>query len=536
METANESVPAEAAKESVIADDPRKASLLAVVLSTDSNQAWITRPPGGDVPLAPTREEIEKLLRDSTIQITDAVAERISDYIALFSPVSPLECESSGSPADGGAVESTESAPSSAPPEIPERYLIAEGRPPTEPQNAVFEWYEQFQKTAEDWKGDESINYYDICAITTIDAGVAIGRIVPAKPGEGGVDVLGRFVKPTRKPLEMKVGKGLLVSEEDPGELITETPGRIVIEGMNIFVDENLNVGGDVDFNSGSIDACINVDVRDTVRSKFTVKTTKSLTIGAGIEAAVIEVGGDLTVRDGIIGQGEGTVKVGGGLTAKFCEEANVTAEGDVKILKELVNSRVYSNGKLLAEHGMIIGGTTFARCGIAVRALGSDACVKTQVIVGLHPDVVAQLKKMEDEAAQNRKAAQQIRSKVEPLMANLKRLTATQREQATELMCKADEIDMSVEEIEQRRDKLIEESRPPEHPGVLVIKLIHAGVQIQIGARQTTFDSQFKGPVRIKEQKINNVTEIVAVDQISKSVTILPTEDLNFKTEKKDE
>lgn len=524
------------ADEIVGADSPPQASSLTVVLATDSHQAWITRQPDGHLPLAPTPEEIEKLLRDSKIQITDAVRERISDYIALFSPVSPAECKSSESSADGETVESMASKPSSAPPEIPTRFLIAEGRPPTDPQNAVFEWYEQFQKTDDDWQGDASINYFDICAITTIDEGVAIGHIVPAKPGEGGVDVLGRFVKPTRKPLEMKVGKGLRLSEKNPDELITETPGQIIIAGMNIFVDENLNVSGDVDFNSGSIDACISVDVRGTVRSNFTVKTTKSLTVGEGIEAAVIEVGGDLTVRGGIVGHGQGTVKVGGGLTAKFCDEANITAEGDIKIAKDLLNSHVHTNGKLLAERGMIIGGETFARGGIGVSALGSDACVKTQVIVGLQPDVVARIMNIEDEAAQYRKVGQQIRSVVEPLVADLERLTATQRERATELMRKADKIDMSVEQIEQHRDELIEESSPPDHPGVLVTKLIHAGVQIQIGARQTAFNSELKGPVRIEEQKIDNVTEIVAVDQVSKSVTILPTEALTFKTGKKDE
>ncbi|MCH7873132.1 MAG: DUF342 domain-containing protein [Planctomycetes bacterium] len=504
-------------------DQPRQQSSFQIVIASDSSKAWVARPKDGPIPPTPTLAQIESLLKSAKIQITDAARGHIADFIALF------ESEQTEVSA-----ENDDDAPP-PPVEIPGRFLIAEGKPATEPKNGHFEWYEQFEKDLADWQGDESINYYDLNAIVTIDVGVAIGQIVPAQAGKSGVDVLGRFVKPTHKPVEMKVDKGLRVSEEKPGELITEAAGRIVIEGQNIRVDETLDVSGDVDFHSGSIDVCVDVDVRGTVRSKFTVKTTKSLTVNAGIEAAVIDVAGDLTVRGGILGQGEGKVTVGGSLTAKFCDKAVISAEGGLKISKEIVNSRIHTNGELLAEQGMIIGGRTYAYRGISVRSLGSEACVETRVIIGLHPDVVARAKKMDDEIAEFKKGAQQIRQMVEPLIANMKRLNSSQREKATELMCKADEIEMAVEETEQSRDKLLEESRPPEPPGVLVAKFIHAGVRIQIGAREVKFDKDFKGPLRIEERKIKNVTEIVAVDQISKSVAILPTEDLNFKTPKKE-
>jgi hypothetical protein len=106
--------------------------------------------------------------------------------------------------------------------------------------------------------------------------------------------------------------------------------------------------------------------------------------------------------------------------------------------------------------------------------------------------------------------------------MAQLKRLTPEQREKATELMFQADTIDMEVEEERQRiKDKIA--SGSPEQPAVLtVVKELHPGVSIICGDKIAHFNKPRKGPIRIMRRLEGRCEEIVMIDKISGSVTIL--------------
>jgi len=44
------------------------------------------------------------------------------------------------------------------------------------------------------------------------------------------------------------------------------------------------------------------------------------------------------------------------------------------------------------------------------------------------------------------------------------------------------------------------------------------------MGHRQAVLHADLKGPVRIEQRKVENVTEFVAVNQLTGSVTVLPS------------
>ena len=502
----------------------KTATRLEVVFAEDRMQAWFQLcDPASVREDEPIRaEEVALALKTARIEITEEVKTRVANYIALDGPNAvehAVPTEDTQDHEDG-------------PREIPERYLIAEGRPPVEGRHAEFEWDEQFKGEAQDWNEEASIDYFSLNTILTVPEKTLIGRIVPPENGKTGVNVCGLELRPRiLQGAALSLGEGLEAAEGEAGGVVTTTAGRVVVERDAMHVDEILIVRNDIAFDSGSVDACIDVDVSGTVRSRFSVKTPKSLKVGKAIEAAFVETGGDIAVRGGILGQDRvGKIRSGGSVTARFCEEADVRAVGDIRFTRECLNSVLHTDGKLRVAHGSIIGGSAYARGGVEAKVLGSEAGVPTDIAIGIHPQVLLRIRKLESEIKATHKMAEQIRERVQPLLANMKRLTREQREQATELLSKADEIEFGVSDKEAERNDLLENSGPAEPPFVRVEKLVNAGVRIAIGLRETRFADPLRGPLRIEIRKINGATEIVAASKRTGSVTVLPNNEIDLK------
>ena len=80
------------------------------------------------------------------------------------------------------------------------------------------------------------------------------------------------------------------------------------------------------------------------------------------------------------------------------------------------------------------------------------------------------------------------------------------------------------------RQKELLGSNRAESNPGARVMKIIYPGTTISIGKRATTFGNELKGPVTIEKRKVDNVTEFVAVNQLSGSIHVLPSMRLPFE------
>lgn len=128
--------------------------------------------------------------------------------------------------------------------------------------------------------------------------------------------------------------------------------------------------------------------------SGFRVRATGDVVIAGSVEAgAEIQAGGDLLVRQGIVGR-ETSIRAGGSVSAKFIHDARIQADGDVLIGSYLYGAQVQADGQVRVEglggadnSGGIIGGRTWALRGIAARNIGSERSTSTQLFVGMAPD-----------------------------------------------------------------------------------------------------------------------------------------------------
>lgn len=493
--------------------EPRTEQI-GVVVSDDRLQAWIELP-GKALPdfSPPSEKDIMALLDEQGIEVTDAVRERVEEYVGIIG-------------------EPEESQGEDGPREIPERFLIAEGQPPVDARDGDFEWDEAFNQQVQEWQGEAPVNYYAANSVLTFGADTLVGRIIPLTPSSEGRDVFGKEVTPKRKTgLPLELGDGLATAADDPLQVVTTVPGRLVRQRQILRVDEVLEIPGDVDFKSGNIDSVIDVQVRGDVKPNFVVKTTKSLAVRGSVEAAELDVGGDIQVRGGLFGQESGCrVKAGGAVAASICDAADVEAGGDIRISKEIINSNVHTAGELLIEPGSVIGGEVFARHGAKLKHAGSEAGVPTRIAVGMDGAVLYRAQRIDEQVEKQADQIKRVQTLVQPLMANLRRLTPAQREQATELVAKASEIELAGDELRTERERMLKEATPEKKPGIEVKGTLYPGVTLVFELREAKIKAPIKGPMRVEERRIKGVTEIAVVNKLTGSEISLPSAAVDMK------
>ncbi len=508
MRTARGRWPALRRGHAMASDTKAIARQIRIVVSKDRLQAWVELPALVSPCFSPPGEdEIITALTGKGIELTEAVRERVRQYLQIVGRASPADA--------------TQGCP-----EVPERFLIAEGYPPVEATDGRFEWDEAFSKQAQAGQNDAPVDYYTLNSILTIEAGTTVGRIVAPTDGQVGRDVFGKELTPRRRTgLPVKLGHGLRAAAADPQRVVTDVPGWLAHEGNTIRMSEVLRLPGDVDFKSGNVNSVVDVHIRGGVKPNFSVKTTKSLTIQRAVEAAELDVGGDLQVRGGLFGHySRRLIKAGGSITASICDAAHLEADGDICITKEIINCTVRAAGELQIEHGSIVGGEVFARNGVKLKHAGSELGVPTRIAVGIDGTVLYRARKMAERIRKQQRDARQLRAQVKLLLAHVKRLTAAQRVVASEWLAKAAEIERITDDLAADRKQMLEQATPDRNPVVDVAGTLYPGVVVVFGLREAAIKTPVKGPIRLEERKVRGVTEIVTVNEVTASVTPLPS------------
>jgi uncharacterized protein (DUF342 family) len=232
--------------------------------------------------------------------------------------------------------------------------------------------------------------------------------------GEPGQTVRGKEIAvapPTN--VELAAGENVaLETEQGVQRLRAETQG-----GASVKTDENVdesgtllsrqisvsvqpvsNVPGNVDYKTGHIDFQGNVIVGGSVASGFHVKATGDVAISGSVEpGGEVQAGGDVTVQQGISGS-ESKIDAGGTVTAKFVQDARVSAAADVVVASYLRGAHTQAGGSVHVEGmggsgGGLVGGETWAVKSISSRNVGAEGSSTTSVFLGLLASQLARIK-----------------------------------------------------------------------------------------------------------------------------------------------
>jgi uncharacterized protein len=250
-------------------------------------------------------------------------------------------------------------------------------------------------------------DFRNLGEIVTVKPGEVLMRLVDSIAGVPGLTVTGKDipVKPV-KTVSFPAGLlGVMVDPNDRHLLVAAISGCPVVTKNGVMVEAIYRVEN-VDLHTGNIIYDGSIHVAGDVQSSMTVKATGDIYVEGTVENAILEAGGDVTVKCGVMGSDDdydapgkkilSTIKCGGSCTVKFTQNAHIFAGNGIFVLESSIQSELTAAHQIIVgdqSKGEIIGGV--ARAAMLVRAhnIGSEDRPRTIVIAGSDKDLNERLR-----------------------------------------------------------------------------------------------------------------------------------------------
>ena len=278
-----------------------------------------------------------------------------------------------------------------------ENICAAKWTAPVDGIDGVIQYYFNKDKhlaPTEDEQGN--VDYKNLGLINNIIAGTPIAEISLPTTGEPGTDITGQTVKQkVGVPARYNVGAGTKLVNHDT-QIVAEISGNLVFKNGAFVVEEKIVINGDVDVSSGNIDFIGDITIKGGVFEGFRVASKRSITIMGLVSKAEIVAEGDINIKVGAVNSkisSKANVKIG------FCENSNITAEGNVES-SSFVGGEVFASEKIIAlsGKGVIVGGKYTALNGVEASVIGSENYTKTIVTLGNNAVLSEEREKLEKE------------------------------------------------------------------------------------------------------------------------------------------
>ena len=264
------------------------------------------------------------------------------------------------------------------------------------------------------------VNLKELNFIQEKKKGDVLADIAEPKPGTDGIDVYGETVPAEHLEQTARIYPGENTELSSDGRtLIASIDGYVVYRGGSVSMREVVHVEN-VDYSTGNIDFEGAVVVSGTVADGFTVKATDSIQIGSCVGKVHLESDGDIILKAGINGSGEGYIKCRGNLYTRFAENAHFEVEGSFFGEESLMNctTEIDKNLVLIGRRAEIVGGRTVVGGSIRCKKIGSAAGIKTPVSVGILPEKFRTMNSLAERIDKNK----EMMAKLQQTMANLTR------------------------------------------------------------------------------------------------------------------
>lgn len=291
--------------------------------------------------------------------------------------------------------------------------LIAEGRPAVPGKSAIVNLYfEQnesvlVQNAEEDEDEDlieaesaassqDKVDFRELMKISMAKAGQLLAESYPPEEGKDGFTVKGApLLQPQIERRRVFAGKNCHVNENHG--IVADVDGRIRYDGKIISVNPVYRLVGNVGFRHGNIHFNGDVKIVGEVQSGFKVEGGGEVTITRSVENAQIVSGGDLEIGGAFIGGESGMIVAGKNCKISHTNGGMIEVHGNLKVRRELLNSRVSVWNQLEAsKNSSIIGGQVFIKGHADVWNVGSQAGSLTIVHMGAQSFIFPRIKQLQ--------------------------------------------------------------------------------------------------------------------------------------------
>lgn len=378
-----------------------------------------------------------------------------------------------------------------------EETLVATGVAAKDGRDGYFEYHFNPQpETKPIILPDDSVDYNVLGKIELVTKGQLLVTYHEAMEAVIGRDVLGNSIAAYD-------GKGLpplqckrCEPDETGCQYYASTEGNVTIEGRCLTVTPIYVVDGDLDAATGDVDFHGDVFVQGNVFAGVTVKTTGSITVNGHVETASLFAGKDVILKNGMQGSGNGVIRAGGNVMARFLEQTQVYAGAEINT-GAILNCEVESGQTVViaGNKGTIIGGTVSAVEQITAASIGNRAGVTTQLIIGMDCEFktkMGEIDRLTDEYQNNVTDAERA---LERLAVQLKAQPAhpVWKQQKAEQMRRKINYQLKLKEISAKREQLIDINRRSADGKIVVGGIANVGCVIIINGVRETLHSEYR-------------------------------------------
>lgn len=385
-----------------------------------------------------------------------------------------------------------------------EEVLIAQSKMPVHGTNAELDVKIDLSQSAGKVLEDGSLDFREINKYKVIMSHCLILVKTPPTTGADGTSVTG-------EEIEGKDGKDIIIQlgqnvREELNEATGQTSYFATANGAVIYnpathllsILTEIKIEKDVDYSTGNINFPGNVYITGFVKSGFKVTAVGNIFIGESVDNAVIESGGDINVKKGIIGNSLCTAE--GAVKAKFAETSKIVAGTNVEIKDSLIDCEISAREAVKATS--VKGGHVRAVTKIVVGSAGAPLQTNTELLLGISKEQVEEriAKKKEKEMLEEN--LQKIKEAVEKINpAILDKLSEEKRATVQTLFDKKAELAERITLLEMDLENLNLIRSEAQKGYISIENTIYPGVSLFID-REKLFNNKPKTKIGFKYNK----------------------------------
>lgn len=298
--------------------------------------------------------------------------------------------------------------------------LVARGRLPIPGENGRMDLLVDPEPEAPQPGADGSIDFKAFSFFRTVRKGERLARIMPALPGQPGLDVHGQEIPPPPpREFAQELGKNTVRTDDVPPFVLAALDGRLAVRVGTPEVVEVLDVEGDVSLKSGNISFPGAVKVTGDVHNRMEIEAGGDVEVEGTVEDSVIRTDGAIVVKGGVNGLGNGIIKSRfSSVTIGYLHNQRIESATHIVVYNEIISSQLYARKSITMRFGRysVLGGYLLAGESMELFNVGAEAGVKTMLEIGKDFEVEAELASRDKQLLEDAKDLDFLRDMEEQL------------------------------------------------------------------------------------------------------------------------
>ena len=301
----------------------------------------------------------------------------------------------------------------------------------------------------------------------------------PPDKGKDGRDISGNIIKAVEgvdKGIEVVEG---VYSNLEKTEYRSKYNGHIILSGNTISVLPMLQINGDVDMRVGNVRFEGTIQITGNVQSGFIIDADDIIVEGI-VENADLKARNTIVIKKGIKGViTKGSIKAGGNISVGYCENANISAGGELSIEKYCFNSNIEAaTVRAVGKDTIISGGYLRVFSNLHVTNLGSKNSGKMEVNLGYSPLLQNKAEKVKVEINQLSESLEKINDVLSKL--NIQDPKIQSNPKVRMLLDSAETFKRRLPLLEKKYNDLMRKS-VCDAPKIIVENVIYPGVELKM-------------------------------------------------------